>query len=362
MRSADVIVIGGGVAGLAAAAWLAPKQRVVLLERDDALAGRASGNSAAIFRTLEADAASAALPRRSRELLAEEFRPGLLEPTGLLLVSDQAGVLGALAREANMAGVAHARLEGRQLAELAPSLAGGCSREGLLLRDSGVLDAPALMRELAQRARAHGAELRTGSASARIERERDRVTGVLLADSGRIAAGHVIVAAGAWSAEIGGAAGAALPLSPMRRHLIELRCSGVEAVREPVVWRLDDEVYFRRATGVVLASPCDELRSSPSALALDPNAELELARKLSRLAPGFARAPTQRVWPCLRTFASDRELVLGEDPRVRGLHWFSGLGGRGMSVALAAAELLAESVLEPTRTPLSPSVLPARLL
>ena len=48
-----------------------------------------------------------------------------------------------------------------------------------------------------------------------------------------------------------------------------------------------------------------------------------------------------RAWACLRTMADDRELVIGEDPRVRGLFWIAGLGGRGMTCGAAAAELLA---------------------
>jgi len=49
--------------------------------------------------------------------------------------------------------------------------------------------------------------------------------------------------------------------------------------------------------------------------------------------------------------------VLGADPRVQGLHWFGGLGGRGMAVAPAAGELLAAVVRgEPHAMPqLAPS-------
>jgi glycine/D-amino acid oxidase-like deaminating enzyme len=87
-----------------------------------------------------------------------------------------------------------------------------------------------------------------------------------------------------------------------------------------------------------------------------------LQLKLRRIAPGLANAAPRRVWACLRTFASDRELVLGEDPRLRGLHWFAGLGGRGMSVAPAAAELVAGGILHESPSPLASVLSPTRLL
>src|SRR5215510_3144127 len=120
--SADVIIVGGGVAGLAAARALAQRKlRVLLLEREPRLASQASGNNAAIFRTLEHDAASAVLPRRSRELLEAWFGPGLIEVTGLLLVSEAAPEVRRLEAAAVSGGVPHARLDAPQLHALAPS-------------------------------------------------------------------------------------------------------------------------------------------------------------------------------------------------------------------------------------------------
>ncbi|MEL7126692.1 MAG: FAD-dependent oxidoreductase, partial [Pseudomonadota bacterium] len=45
----DIVVIGGGIAGLSAAARLAPHARVTVLEAEDALGHHASGRSAALF-------------------------------------------------------------------------------------------------------------------------------------------------------------------------------------------------------------------------------------------------------------------------------------------------------------------------
>lgn len=107
-RTAGVIVVGGGVAGLSAARQLAHKKlRVLLLERQPRLATQASGNNAAIFRPREHDAASAELPRRSCQLLERWFGPELLEVTGLVLVSQAADPATRLAAAAASGGLAH---------------------------------------------------------------------------------------------------------------------------------------------------------------------------------------------------------------------------------------------------------------
>ena len=342
----DVVVVGGGVAGLSAARILAErKARVVLLEQAPRLASAASGNNAAIFRPFEETAASVAFPRRSHELLAHWFGPSLFDPTGLILVSAERDSVDRLAAQAAEGGVEHARLDRLQLWELAPSLAAGEAHYALHRPGGGVLDVPSLTAGLADQARGFGAELRTNVGVRALARQSGRVTGVVLTDGTRLSAASVICAAGAWNAGLGEWFELPVPLAPLRRHLLQLRASARLPETEPVVWRIDDEIYYRRRGASVLASPCDERLAAATDQPVDPNAPALLRNKLTRLAPALAASTVERVWACLRTFARDRELVLGADPRVTGLFWFGGLGGRGMSVAPAAAEWLASRVL-----------------
>ncbi|MFZ1364564.1 MAG: FAD-dependent oxidoreductase, partial [Brachymonas denitrificans] len=48
-QTADVIIIGAGIAGASAAHWLAPHARVLLLERESQPGYHATGRSAALF-------------------------------------------------------------------------------------------------------------------------------------------------------------------------------------------------------------------------------------------------------------------------------------------------------------------------
>jgi D-arginine dehydrogenase len=230
-----------------------------------------------------------------------------------------------------------------------------------------VIDVPGFTSGLATQAQALGAEIQTAVAVRSIAVAGGRITGVTLADGTLLAAGSVVVAAGAWNASLGHASGAALPLVPMRRHLVELTTEANVSRAEPAIWRLEDEVYYRKQGAGVLASPCDETSAridvaSASPSAADPAAKSLLHAKLARLAPSLAGGAVVRAWSCLRTFASDRELVVGADPRVQGLYWFGGLGGRGMSVAPAAAEWLAMCIRGEAPPPQAAVAAPSRLV
>jgi D-arginine dehydrogenase len=182
--------------------------------------------------------------------------------------------------------------------------------------------------------------------------EAGRITGVELASGERIDAAAVVVAAGAWSAELTRALGSQVALQPIRRHLVQLESGSAGGALDrahPVVWRVDgtQAVYFRAESGGVLASPCDAVPVQASEHAAGTHAQEageQLARKLAVTAPALVSARVKRAWACLRTFAPDGELVVGADPAVQGLFWLAGLGGRGMAVAVAAGELLARAV------------------
>lgn len=344
MDVVDAVVIGGGIAGLSAArALLAAKVgRVRLLEREEIPCAHSSGRNAAIFRHLSTTPGDLALARASRaritELLGDE--EAWLRRTGTWFVAEEAASIEPLASLAEREGLPHATAEDEALWAALPSLRGGRARRGVLCEDDGVIDIHAVTQALLRSIAALGGRTSFGVDVARVEAERDRVTGVRLASGDRVAAGAVVIAAGAWGRGLGASIGAPLPLDPRRRHLAQLSTPAMDA-RAPVVWCVDDEVYFRPESGGVLASPCDEKSAEPGLPAPDDAAMELLARKLARNAPALADAQVRRAWACLRTFAPDRASVVGPDPRVSGLHWLGGLGGHGMTGGVAAGEIVA---------------------
>jgi D-arginine dehydrogenase len=362
----DVAIVGGGIAGLAVAYLLAKAGagRVTLLEREAMLGMHATAKNAAIFLPVERDEVSMGLAVRQAALLDALFDGrAWLDPRGALLVAEDAAPLAPIADAARAGGLACTSVDHAALLDAVPLLRAGRARAALHIPASGVLDTGAMVAALAAGARAHGVSIRTTRDVRRLRVDAGRVVGVELAGGGWIAAGSVVLAGGAWSESLASASGFALPLVALRRHLAWLDAppDAIGVARGPVVWAVDDEVYFRGESGGVLASPCDEEPHPPGVPAVDVAALESLAHKLVALAPQLAEVGVRRAWSCLRTFAPDRVAVAGADPRVDGLFWLAGLGGQGMTLGLATAEVNCAAVLGASH-PLACALGPARLL
>ncbi|MDA1155616.1 MAG: FAD-dependent oxidoreductase, partial [Proteobacteria bacterium] len=78
----DFLIIGGGIAGISAAARLSALGSVTVLEREDALAYHASGRSAALFEQHYGKASTVTLNRASLDF---HRSADVLSPRGLML-------------------------------------------------------------------------------------------------------------------------------------------------------------------------------------------------------------------------------------------------------------------------------------
>lgn len=336
-ETAEVAIIGGGIAGLSLACHLARAGQagIVLLEREDQPGTYASGHNAAIARCLTGRDAHTALAVEGRRRLAEA---GLLAPTGGLLASAEPGPLDAFAEEAARHGVAVRRGVGLPLAGLRAA-------EHLAIPEDGVIDIAGLLRTCAEGARAAGVDLRLGCAVTGL---RPAARGFDLdTDRGPLRVGALALAAGAWAGELGLRAGSRIAFSPLRRTLVWSGAPYPQA--EPWAWWVDRPFYLRPESGGLLLCPCEETAVSLPSRGRQPDTDpavLEgLFTSLRELAPQLADRPVTRYWTGLRTFAPDRAFVLGWDPWNPRLFWSAGLGGHGMTTGLAVGALAARAFL-----------------
>ncbi len=341
--SASVVVVGGGIAGLACAWQLGVLgvRDIVLLESEPMLASHSSARNAAIFLPLEESLSAVWLAQRSRDLIDARLGTGWLSAQGVTLVAGSEEPLDELRFVARRFGVFHERWGPSTLENRLPLLNEGDAHYALHLPLGGVMDVHMVLTGLTRWIRQLGIPICTSARVESFDVREQQIRGVRLEGGRTIACERVVLAAGAWAGRLGMLAGADLTLSPLRRHLMQLVGEDLPRWRTPSVWRLDDGVYFRPEAGGVLASPCDEELCEPGIPSTDP-AQLEsLSEKLERLAPSLVDAKVQRTWACLRTMSTDREIVAGEDPRLKGLFWLAGLGGRGMTCGVASGELIA---------------------
>lgn len=220
MQTTDILIIGGGVIGSAAAYELARAgRRVLVLEaRDSAEPPTASWASAGGVRRQGRDPAEAALasaaiarwPSLAEELGADlEYRQG-----GQLLLAereDELAQLEAFVAQQQAMGFADVRLvAGAELRQLAPNLAPHVLAGSYSPAD-GQADPALTTRAFAAAARRAGAEFWNRTRCLGLRLAGDRVTGALT-ERGEISAGQVLLAAGAWSDDLARGIGLDLPI------------------------------------------------------------------------------------------------------------------------------------------------------
>lgn len=346
----DVVVIGGGIAGVSAAAHLAPHRRVVLLEAEAALAHHTTGRSAAQFLETYGGPVNRLLTVASRQAFtappAGTTDGPLLTPRPLLAVGDES-MLPALTDLALAGGslVPDVRMVEREEAlALCPALRPERVAAGVLEPGASDIDVMGLHQSFVRRVWRHDGEI---VSSARVS-GLDRVGGWwrVRTTDGDWRAPVVVNAAGAWADRLAALAGVRpVGVMPLRRTAFMV--PGPERSRGwPLVNVVDETLYFKPESGAqLLVSPADEGPSEACDARVD---ELDVARALDRLEEmtTLGARHVRATWAGLRTFVADRRPVIGPDEEADGFVWMVGQGGAGIQTAPAAGRLVASLVLD----------------
>ena len=352
----DVAIIGGGIVGCAAAAFLAEAgAQVELYERDEvaaAASGRNSGSVQHPFDPVLRDLHMETL-RHYRELSDFEFPA---EPGGVLMLARERDVL-----EPSVAEVA------RDCPELAPALLGPDELRGVepavapglwgcRLETGYPVRPAAATRAFAKRAYAAGARFHEGE-TAWPWVIGGRARGVLAAGVRR-PAGAVLVAAGPWTPEVIDPTRAWRPIVPVwgvvadvemdepPTHVLEQ--AGVEAVGAGGPASIFSLVPAEGQVSVgstFLSEEPDPPEWAPT-----------LRRSGERFVPGLRRAKVVGARACARPQSYDGRPLVGEVAGQEGLWTAAGHGPWGISAGPATARIVAHAVLGQTEVPAPLSV------
>ena len=361
--AADVVVVGGGLAGLFAAFFAAAGGlgRVIVLERRDAVASLTSAHSAEGFR-LEWDAPeNIAMVRESVDVFDHfgelvrlpDPRIGLRR-AGYLFLSGSVGptyrpamLAERVARwhEQGLSDVEH--LSGDEARRRFP-FANESVEEAHFRAGDGFVDAAALARGLVL---GGGFDTFVGTPVAAVERSGERAAGIRTASGRRVAAGAVVLAGGPFTRRLSEAAGAPLPVESRRRHGLILHLpAGTVDPTWPMVVDADLGLYWRpRPEGLFIgwekALPWDQRPAEP----LDPVpsdlAYLEQVRAHGRRLTRFWRDlrfddVTWHTGQYVAAAPNDGRPVIGPHPALEGLHVNTAYEGRGIMASPAGGRLL----------------------
>jgi glycine/D-amino acid oxidase-like deaminating enzyme len=346
MTAPDVAVIGGGILGLATAAFLAAAGAAVrLYERDELAAGASGRNSGVLQHPL--DARLAPLFEESLRHYAQlDGFPFGAEPVGTLVVSDAREALAAEHAELARAfpELQPAWLDEADLARAEPGI--GAGLVGYRLEDARPVPPAAAAAAFADRATRAGARISEGT-PALAAVTGDRVSGVRT-PGGLEPAGAVVVAAGPWSAEVV-PAGAAPPVTALWGVVTEVSLPALprHVVEEAGVEALAGEAGApARLFSLVPAGEVSSLGSSFDPAQPDPAAVVpEIVERGARFLPALRQARLGRVRACARPRSADGRPYLGPVPHVAGLHLATGHGAWGVSMGPGSARRVAAAVL-----------------
>ncbi len=374
MNVQDVVVIGGGISGTAAAYELARRDVSVTLIEKGALASMASGWTLAGVRQsgrhpAELPLAEAAV--RRWEGLTEELATDVeYRQEGNLRLArtpEEVTIIRALVEEQRAHGLELGFLEGTEsVREVAPALSENVLAAAYCPTD-GHANPIATVQGYAASATRHGATIRTDTAVTGIDVTGGRVSGVRTT-AGPIAADAVVIAAGVHSDGLCEAAGLELalsvthvsvvqtvPLAPLIRQVIGVANADF-AGRQEVGGRI-------RMTSRIgpwawpSAGDEDRVRGQLRPEQVLPPAQMvaEVIERGVAVLPRLAEARVAAVWGGLLAMTPDGLPVIERSSEVEGLVIAAGFSGHGFCLGPITGQLACELTMgqEPS-LPLQP--------
>jgi D-arginine dehydrogenase len=351
-HSSDILIIGGGIAGLSAAATLSDQARVSVLEAEDQVGFHASGRSATMLHYALGDRLVRALTLASRSFFDSppdgfsEAALGRRTPVLVFARDDERAALDELEAEISLF-VQLERLDEDGIAELCPLLkvGEGGAGHGIADRDGIRIDQHALLQGFLRQMREKGGLLHANSRATAIERG----SGIWTVTTERGAAHSapiLINAAGAWADAIAAMAGVRpIGLQPKRRTIITFDApAGTDVPALPFTKTVGDELYFGAEGGRLLASPMDEVPSEPTDAQPD---DYEVAMAAFRMEERTI-VKVERIhskWAGLRSFTPDRRPAVGFASDADGFFWLAGQGGFGLQTSPAMARIVASLIV-----------------
>ncbi|MEO8623237.1 MAG: FAD-dependent oxidoreductase [bacterium] len=355
IRTTDVLVVGGGIAGLCTALAVAEqKLRVLIVDepRPGAASRAAAGMLAPSLEGLPPAVHAIALEARD---YYPEFLAELKEQTGVAVALNRTGILELAVSDADLdvlvarAGETAQRLDAQELAMFEPAFAG---HPGAVLHPlDGAVDNVALMHALelaAERAP------RVGRLAGRVDaldfagtRPRARI-----ASGDQVECASVLLATGAWGTALPGLP-RALPVRPVRGELLTLDALPIRHVTYGVGGYL-----VPRTNSLLIGATSEESGFENRATPVGRASLLSIAK---RAIPSLGSAPVADHWAGLRPVTPDALPILGRDPNTRALVYAVGFSRNGILLAPWAARELARQISGTSSQESLASFSPARL-
>lgn len=346
MKTYDIAIIGGGIAGMSLAYFLSPHRSVAVLEREDALGYHSTGRSAAEFVLRYNPPEICALARIGKPFFdappAGFSEIPLLKRRGGVTIAnaEKADRLDEVFREEQAFTPELERLSPEEAIARVPILRPDYVAAAFYDPNFWDIEVESLLQGFTRGARQNGADIleKHGVISAR--REND--LWIIETSAGTVQARTAVNAAGGWADETARLFGATpLGIVPHRRTAITLDLpDGLDLSAMPEINELDEDFYIKPDAGRLLASPADATPCEPADVQPE---EIDIAWA-AHYVEESTTVPIKRIfksWAGMRSFSPDRLPVVGASLSQPDFFWLAGQGGFGILTSPALGALAA---------------------
>jgi sarcosine oxidase, subunit beta len=356
MRTAEVVIIGGGIVGSSIAYHLTATgcKGVLVMERESAQGKGSTGKSMGGVRAQFSTPVNIQM-----SLYSIHFYSRFDEQLGYPCGYRAQGYLFCATSDTHMAylrqnhatqttlGLKDARLlSGEEIRSRFPQLRGDDVVGGSFCSSDGFVDPYSAMNGFMSWACDHGAELWKNCAVTGIGCDS---SGIAMVESGRgeVATRTVVNCAGAWSASIAKMVNVDLPVEPLRRMLVPTEPFDAFPHSAPMIIDMSNGFHFRPEGRGFLLAWNDPEETPGYKTDFDPAFVEKILIRAADRVPVFENVPVnpKRAWAGLYEMTPDHHPVLGPVPEVPSFYLANGFSGHGVMHAPATGKILADLIL-----------------
>jgi sarcosine oxidase subunit beta len=353
-RTADILILGGGVNGLATAYSLARRgvKNVTVLEKGYIGCG-ATGRCGAGIRQqwgMEANIVLARESVRMFENLDAElgFNTFFRQGGYLILISDQNeyDLISDKIPLQNKLGVPTRMMTREEIADFVPGLNLNGVIAAAYCPTDGTCYPYAVLWGYGEAARRHGADVRVKTEVTSIHKRADGMFEVQTPDE-TYESPVVVNVAGAYTRNLAAQLGIDIPTEPHRHEICVTE--SLKTFLEPMVISIKKGFYFSQSMrGEIVGGIGDDHEPASYSTASTPDFLFRYAKALRETFPALGRARIIRQWAGLYDVSPDARPIIGGVDGVEGYYHACGFSGHGFMLSPVVSKLLAELIIDGT--------------
>lgn len=357
MRTAEVLIIGGGVIGASVAYHLAAMgcTDVLVVDRGNTPGAGSTGKATGGFRCQFATEVNVRLSLLSRQKLLQ-FK----EVTGVNSGYDQSGYLFLARHERELIALREAQrvqhacgvtgaieVTPEDILRLNPAVSMDGIIGGVFCDLDGFITPMNIHRGYMEAAERLGVRFEFGVDCTSFSGSPGNLTEVQTS-TGAVSAGAIVNAAGPWAGQLGTLMGIRLPVVPLRRQIAPLRGRGLLPAEMPMTIFVEDGFHCRVRDGrILILLPTVQSSNDPFHIGVDPS-WIEHVHAVAKKRFAVLRDTSidaSECWAGLYEMSPDNHVILGRATEVGNVFLANGSSGHGVMHSPALGELLAEVML-----------------